>query len=688
VSDDAPIVPSGPAEREPGAVPTSPATIFVSDPSAEAEHLAQLLRGSGFVVVDVPLSLLVARAEVQPPNVVILDADAVGAMETAAALRSTEGCKDVGVLLVGQEPQGEGPDGAPLAGTSSWFFARPVDAAALVSKIAAFTGGPSSGAPAARPASSSSAPPKSPPLSARSLRAEATSDAPALSLRSAVSIRTALSPEIAALLSEAEHRASAQMMHDGPPPTPEEEIEAVLPAALLAELDDPIEEDDDLSDALGGLHPSAAFEGDAGAGRPHASTNSGRALTPPPEGVEGSGDMAVASTMAPPPMLLAHDPLQHDGALMDLQMGDASPSTDDQPRAGATALGTLGVGAVVRALAAAVASRTTGCYSFLSPERGRSVVLRDGDVVTAASTADDESLVAFMASRGDLRREHAKDLLGKIPAFGRHAGAALIGHGLLRQDQLWPILRSHAEWLVGRTLTMTEGTAEFEVEAPGRLQKEPSVFGGSSGAEVLVEAARRVITPEDAVQRLGGPGSVVVDGPTDLLAECALDAIERGIVEESRGVTLEDLVARAPSSDIAAALYILHELGVVAFAESPSAARSRGGQGRDAPTEDGAVFDHLDVAAIRERVRARRDLVAEADYFTLLGVSRDATGYEVRRAYLELRRAFDPSRILTPEIADLQDDVKTIVVVLDEAYDILRDTTRRERYARALGDIS
>ena len=94
--------------------------------------------------------------------------------------------------------------------------------------------------------------------------------------------------------------------------------------------------------------------------------------------------------------------------------------------------------------------------------------------------------------------------------------------------------------------------------------------------------------------------------------------------------------------------------------------------------------DALDEDAIRERVRARLALVDEADYFALLGVSPDATGYEVRRAFLELRRAFDPQRVLTPQIVDLAADVRKIVSVLEEAYEILRDNARRERYRRAI----
>ena len=92
----------------------------------------------------------------------------------------------------------------------------------------------------------------------------------------------------------------------------------------------------------------------------------------------------------------------------------------------------------------------------------------------------------------------------------------------------------------------------------------------------------------------------------------------------------------------------------------------------------------LDEEAIRTRVRARMAHVEEGDYFAVLGISRDATGYEVRKAFLALRRELEPSRLLTPRTADLREDVEHIVVVLEEAYEILRDAARRERYRRAI----
>jgi curved DNA-binding protein CbpA len=78
------------------------------------------------------------------------------------------------------------------------------------------------------------------------------------------------------------------------------------------------------------------------------------------------------------------------------------------------------------------------------------------------------------------------------------------------------------------------------------------------------------------------------------------------------------------------------------------------------------------------------DLVIEGDYFQILGVSRDATNYEFKRAYLDLRRAYEPSRLLTAATADLAEDLKVVLEIIEEAWEALRDAGRRERYRAAL----
>lgn len=338
----------------------------------------------------------------------------------------------------------------------------------------------------------------------------------------------------------------------------------------------------------------------------------------------------------------------------------------------------LGRGDSAVGIARAIRSRFTGALAFESDAGIRRIVLRDGDFVTAASGIASESLVAFLTERGTLGPEVQKSLGHKLPPFGRHAGAALIAHGHLRQDELWPVLRSHAEWLVGRVLEMTAGSAGLEADVPARLQAEPAVFGGATGAEVYVEIVRRVVAPDEAMSRLGGPRARLVDGPNpSLLGECALSPEETMMTNRAKAATLGEVISPAAPPDVPSVLYALVALGVLE-ALSPAAAAP------DKSRAQAPVYDALDEQALRARILARKALVEEGDYFALLGVAKSATSYDVQRAHAELRKEFEPSRILTASTANLRPEVDLIIEVLDEAYEILSDQLRRDRYRRAL----
>jgi len=359
------------------------------------------------------------------------------------------------------------------------------------------------------------------------------------------------------------------------------------------------------------------------------------------------------------------------------------PSSSSELLSGAVAFQLpehLGLGDALGAFAICVRERATGALVIDAPEGVRRILLRDGDVVTTASGLDEESLVAFLGTRGDLAREVAAQLHGKIPAFGRHAGAALVANGHLNQDQLWPVLRAHAEWVLSCAVCAEKGTATFELNPPGRLKAEPSVFGGATGSEVLIEVVRRAVPSDVALTRLGGGGTRIHEGERfDLLSECALPEAEQEWLARSKGAKLEEALASAPHHEMAPVIYALVQLGVVAVGTVETSTRKK-------RTSAVATFDPIDAQAFRSQVTARLSLVEEGDYFSLLGVPRTATAYEIHRAYLELRRGFEPARVLNAATADLADDLDLIIEVLEEAHDILRDQARRERYRRAIED--
>jgi len=401
--------------------------------------------------------------------------------------------------------------------------------------------------------------------------------------------------------------------------------------------------------------------------------------TAPPLGIPGGIPAAVAVT-APPPYGRGAAHLGFPPAPAVPAAVPAAPARVVSAASAVPEIPTaLGVGDGVRALARAVRSRYTGALAIEDNNEIRRVVLRDGDLVTAASGTEGESLVAFLAQRGVLTPDVAAQLGRKLAQFGRHAGAALIAHGHLRQDELWPVLRAHAEWIVGRIIELEHGALSLEKDLPGRLQAEPAVFGGATGAEVLVEVVRRSVPPQEAIRRMGGPAARFADGPgASLLGECALVEADIAFVNRAKSSSVAELLESARSGDPAPMLYALVELGVLEVLSPSVSARN------EARAPETPETDELDEEALRARIEARMALVREGDYFAVLGINRGATGYDIRRAYLDLRRQFEPNRILRARTADLRDDVDVICEVLDEAYEVLRDQLRRDRYRRAL----
>jgi hypothetical protein len=706
--------------------PTEPHTIFVSDASAEAEAISSALREKGFVVADVPLAMLVARVSVQQPRVLLVDIDAEGAMAEIDKMRDLPSAGSIHVIFIGKPGGPIASNEDALAHEGSGFFPRPVDIEGLVKKVGAL-------AQSIPPPVASVRPKRSDPAPQISLKRLSQPPPPTTSGRV---VAGPLSAELESLLADAEARVGADVS-DAIAPSPEEELAAVLPEDVLRALDEPIEGDDDAEDSdgdTGQRHLTSA----GGAGRETTgavvrrapqtgtgidpSTSAGDPLTGAHTGREpqtplGSAGLRVPSTKdAAPPLFRSGDdaPAANDMAWLkpeppirpprastlgseELVLGggmlpaadppgmspmlDASRKAESVPpplAAAAPVPSVLGPGDAAFVLARAIGDRTTGALCIEADGGIRRVVLREGDIVTAASSIDEDALIMFLAARGDLPRDVARQLSGRLPACGKHAGAALVAHGLLTQDQLWPTLRAHAEWIIARALLVERGTASIEHELVGRLSTEPNVFGGGTGASVFVDVVRRVVGPRAAMQALGGSRARFAQGARhSLLGECALSPAELDIVERAAGRTLEEIVGVHADSDASPMLYALALLGVVEAIHP---------QERSGPREE-ALEDRLDADAIRARIRARRALVDEGDYFAVLGVGRSATGYEVRRAFLELRRAFEPHRILTPELADLADDVRTIVAVLEEAYEILRDPVRRERYRRAIDAV-
>jgi hypothetical protein len=400
-------------------------------------------------------------------------------------------------------------------------------------------------------------------------------------------------------------------------------------------------------------------------------------FVPPPSDPPSERGLTGAIRDSERPVVLDE---RHELDRVEPRAAEAAPSAPLTPAPRLDLPGALVRGGAPLVIGRAVRQRFSGCLAFEVDQGLRRIVFKDGDVVIAASAVHGESLVAFLSQRGDLASETAAQIEHRIPTFGRHAGAALIARGLLEQGELWPVLRAHSEWVLAQLFVIERGTVQIEHPVQERLAAEPSVFGGATGAEVLVEVVERTIPPAQALDHLGSTSATFKPGGSiGLLGECALGPDLSKLVSRAQATTLEQLLREADEPMLPCVLYALGLLEVLRKVEVEPVAAPRSPGLRAAPEPD-----QIDDDAVRARVQARRALVDEGDYFALLGVPRQATGYDIRRSYIELRRQFDPGQVLRRNTLDLADDVDTILEVLDEAYEILRDQQRRERYRRAI----
>jgi hypothetical protein len=86
----------------------------------------------------------------------------------------------------------------------------------------------------------------------------------------------------------------------------------------------------------------------------------------------------------------------------------------------------------------------------------------------------------------------------------------------------------------------------------------------------------------------------------------------------------------------------------------------------------------------RAKVKVKILQANEGSYFDILEVSPDASEYDIDQAYEAIASQFDMTTFASPELADLQPQVELIRSMIEEAYEVLKNTGLCEQYRRVV----
>jgi len=300
----------------------------------------------------------------------------------------------------------------------------------------------------------------------------------------------------------------------------------------------------------------------------------------------------------------------------------------------------------------------------------RTLWFKRGQIVAAESTFDAESLIGRARRDGLIDARQEQELRLMRGATPRDQLEALKSRSFIRDIESVPLVQRYTEQVALDAFTEEQTQYRLMEEAP-----KPEVLLATvprPTLPMLAESLRRAISPDQMLEKLGGGEAVPSATDTELeLRALGFSERERKMLTWVDGeATVEDLsLASGLKPDVAfRALLVARMLGVIVV--KPGRPRTEAPSGQ------------LDV----QRLEAKYDEVQDADYFTILGLSRAAGSDEVRRAFQRLSQEFDPLRFSGHPDATLQQRAQVVSNLLEEAAKALEDDRRRVEYARHLLD--
>jgi hypothetical protein len=299
--------------------------------------------------------------------------------------------------------------------------------------------------------------------------------------------------------------------------------------------------------------------------------------------------------------------------------------------------------------------------------------------VFASSNAPGDRMGELLVREGKITAAQYERCQSDVERSGRRIGEILVDFGYLKRRELLPAVRRHVEDLVYSLFGWDRGQYHVTVDTTPsgeriRLSRHP--------ASLILEGIRRKLD-RTSLERLVGPASTVIEVRDrerlgGIVNTADISAEERAALAGFDGQADLAQVARAVGVDVADILPLAWGLCVLALATARRVEQEQ--------EESTALVGETDLAIDRERVRARWQLVTEADYFALLGVRRDATAFEIRRAYQAARRDFAADGFPVDLRRELAQELDDIATVLDEAFRVLRDDRLRLTYLSNLLD--
>lgn len=324
--------------------------------------------------------------------------------------------------------------------------------------------------------------------------------------------------------------------------------------------------------------------------------------------------------------------------------------------------------------------RETGILSVSTPRFTKKVYFQNGDAIFAGSSLEDDRLGEMLLKWGKINLEQYHKSVELLKKTGKRQGQILVELGYLTPKELYHSVKTQVKEIIYSLFGLDHGEYEF---IPGPLPTEEVITLRMSIGNLIYEGIKRSSNwsilkkqiPDNLIPRLSS-------NPLSLFQEIEFSEMDKKILTLIDGKkTVKQIIDSSWMSpfDALKTLYTLYILEVIEEVKPA--------------VEEELVTLSLDeifkpvVVEEKEfikRVNEIYEKLGYINYFELFGISDDAGIKTITKRYFELTKEFHPDKSYNYSDPSLKEKLSAIVNALTEAYNILKDPSKRQQYINKL----
>jgi len=327
----------------------------------------------------------------------------------------------------------------------------------------------------------------------------------------------------------------------------------------------------------------------------------------------------------------------------------------------------------------------TGRLRVTSDAVEKRIYFQNGLPVYAESSLPEETLGAHLLARGRITPEDHARTRAAMTRDGRLFGETLLKLGLLDPHELFTEIEAHLAEKVISTFGWFEGMYHLDDDDSW---KDDVIIARMRPGRILLDGVQRHWTAGAILGRVNIDSRSTTftrDGSPYSEDQIGLSTREAKIVQLARrGLTVADIsrqLADAPL--VMSTLYALYVMELVGFKAAPPREQTR----LDDILGDGATAK---ISAPPSKGDRENALLAEylkyrtADYFTLLGVPRDATADQISKAFEARQQRYHPDSLIGLDTGLVHEKMEELYIRVHTAYRTLIDPAGRRHYLEKL----